>query len=602
MSETSSTTAEDQRGGGIRRGIEARNRGSALLILVILALTFLAYSGTMTFNFVYDDRALILENPVVHSWKDLPRYFTEHYWGSFDPEMTGNYYRPLCLLWVRANYALFGERAWLWHLTTVLLHLLATFLVFCLAMRVLNDRLAAAVAALVFGAHPVHIEAVAWISGVTEPLFVVPLLLAFLCHLKWREQARRKWLVLALVCQAGALLAKETALVFPLLVGVWEWRCGDRSSTRSHLAGAVRAALGALRRTTPYWGLLPPYLLARSLALDGLRHLPTDLPFAVVLYTWPSLAWFWVRQLGWPADLSGFYDVPTVHEPTWNNFVLPGLALVALLAVLVWGAKRSPRVAVALAFLTLPLLPLLDIRVFAEGDFAHDRFLYLPSVGLALLAGLVAQRIPEGRDRIIGYPTSRVLPAALLGIVMFLSTAYQSLYFANDIAFFRHAVAHAPHNQFAKTNLAARLAEQGRYEEALQLLEDVNATHPDYWVSAYNLAYTYYRLGRLGEAERQFLRAIQISPNDPDQYIYLGLTQLRLNRLEEAERAIRHAMALRNDKYGYHFALGMVLKLRGDLAGARAEFEREVELYPENAEAVATLNELDQRLNRAPAD
>jgi tetratricopeptide (TPR) repeat protein len=601
MSEAGPLIAKSTRGKETERGSAARNRSSALLILVVLSLTFLAYSATLTFDFVYDDRPLILENPIVQSWKDVPRYFTEHYWSSVFPGMAGNYYRPFCLLWVRLNYALFGTQAWAWHLTTLLLHLAATFLVFRLALRLLGNDLAAGIAALIFGVHPVHIEAVAWISGLTEPLFAVPFLLAFLCHLKWREQERRKWLGLALVCQTGAMLAKETAVVFPLLAGVWEWTRVQRQPADAQSWGSVRGVVLALRRTAAYWALLPPYLVARALVLGGFRHLPTDLPFSAVLYTWPSLVWFWIRQLLWPFDLSGFYSLGTVHQPDLPHFVFPALASLAVLGPLLWGAKRSRQVAVALALLALPLLPLLDIRVFAEDDFAHDRFLYLPSVGLALLVGIAAKRIPEGRGRIFGYPTTRVVPAALLGTVLLLSTASQSLFFADNITFFRHAVAHAPQNKFAKANLASHLAEQGRYEEALQHLEQVRAAHPDYWVAAYNLAYTYYRIGRLADAEAQFLKAIQLNPGDSDQYMYLGLTHLNQNRLGEAERAMRHALALRDDKYGYHFALAMVLKLKGDRDGARAEFQKELALHPENSEAAAQLLKLGQRGNDSPA-
>jgi tetratricopeptide (TPR) repeat protein len=575
---------------------------SWLLPGLVLGLTFLAYSGTLTFDFVHDDRGQILENPAVHSWDHVPQYFTEHVWAGAHPDEVGNYYRPVFLLWLRANYALFGERAWLWHLTTILIHLVATFLVFRLALRVLDDEFAAAVAGLVFGVHPVHIESVAWISGVTDPLLAALFLLAFHCHLKWREEAGRKWLVLAVVFQAGALLAKETALIFPLLVGAWEWVEGGRQEGGARTTGAIRAAALALRTTAPYWVLVPPYLAARTLALDGFRHLIADIPIATVLYTWPSLVWFWVRHLVWPAGLSFFYDFPAIQQPTWSNFVVPAIAVAAFSALLAWWTARSKQVVFAVAWLVLPLLPLLDIRVLPVDDFAHDRYLYLPSVGLAVLAGLAVQRIPEGRARTMGYPAARALPVMMLGIAMSASTAYQSLYFADDVVFFQQSVARAPHNMYAKANLAARMLERGRYEVALQLLEEVHSAHPGFWLAAYNLAYTYYRLGRFQDAQRQFLKAIQIHPRDPDQYLFLGLSHFRLGRLDEAVRAIRHAVALRDDGYGHHFALGMVLKLKGDLAGARSEFEREVERHPQNVEAVTQLNELNQKLKRAPAD
>jgi len=86
------------------------------------------------------------------------------------PDEWVNYYRPLFLLWVRINEAVFGIQAWGWHLTTILAHVLSTLLVYFLVWRLGVERNVALLAALLFGLHPAHIEAVAWISGVNEPL------------------------------------------------------------------------------------------------------------------------------------------------------------------------------------------------------------------------------------------------------------------------------------------------------------------------------------------------------------------------------------------------------------------------------------------------
>jgi Flp pilus assembly protein TadD len=351
-----------------------------------------------------------------------------------------------------------------------------------------------------------------------------------------------------------------------------------------------------------YWVLIPPYLLARTWALGSFRHVSSELSLTSVFFTWPSLFWFWVKHLVWPAGLSTFYDLAAISHPSWRNFALPALAVIGLVGVFAWQATRSRKVAFSLAWLVLPLLPLLDIRVFPLDDFAHDRYLYLPSIGLAILIGSLVQRLPEGDARILGSPANRILPTALLGFAMFLSTVYQSPYFANQVAFFEHCVTHAPRNMYARNNLAWLMIERGQFEAALPILEEVHLAHPEYWEAAFNLGYTYYRLGRTGDAEKQFIKAIRISPRDPNQFVYLGMTQLRLNQLDEAERAIRHAIAIREGAYGYHFALGMVLKLKGNLAGARAEFNREVERHPQNVEAVTQLNELNQELQRAPAN
>jgi hypothetical protein len=86
----------------------------------------LVYVATLSFGFVYDDVPQILKNPAIQSWKFVPQYFTSHVWAAIYPNTPGNYYRPLFLLWLRLNYALFGTDAAGWHLTSIACHVLAT--------------------------------------------------------------------------------------------------------------------------------------------------------------------------------------------------------------------------------------------------------------------------------------------------------------------------------------------------------------------------------------------------------------------------------------------------------------------------------------------
>jgi hypothetical protein len=158
------------------------------LLLLVLFSTFIVYVGTLEFGFVYDDHELIVENAYVHSWAYLRHYFREPMWRQFSSIGIQNYYRPLLDVWLRINHALFGVRSWGWHLTSVLAHIAATWLVYALVRRLTNEGWTAILAGMIFGLHPAHTEAVAWISGVAEPLAALCLIPAFLCYLRQRER------------------------------------------------------------------------------------------------------------------------------------------------------------------------------------------------------------------------------------------------------------------------------------------------------------------------------------------------------------------------------------------------------------------------------
>jgi len=578
-----------------------RLRSPLFLCALVLALTFAAYAGTLSFEFVHDDRGQIVDNPAIHSWAAVPGYFTAQVWAGVAPEDPGNYYRPLFLLWLRLNDAVWGSHPWGWHLTTVLAHLAVTLLVYFLALRVLKDPLYAALAALIFGLHPAHIEGVAWVSGVTEPLLAFLLISSFLCYLKQRDEPAKAavWMASSLGLYVLAMLEKETALVLPPIIFsyeyIWSVETPRRGVSAMAIIQRVRRSLGAVAL---YLVPVPFYLLARFHALKGLSHQMTSLPLSVVLYTWPSLLWFWVRHLVWPVGLSTFYDLPSVTHPNFWNFIFPAIAVAIVAAGLLWGALRSREIAFACLWLVWPLIPILDIRVFAKNDFAHDRYLYLPSIGLAIIAVVALRRLRLGSARVQGVPAAQIVVTSLVAIMMMFGTAYQSLFFQNNVVFYEHNLLTAPNNIFPRTNLATLLGEAGQYDAAIGLYQEALQIDSDNWYANYNLGYTYYRVGKLPEAENYLEKAIGINPNKPDEFFYLGLTLLKMGHTEEAASAFRSALQIRPRGYGYHFALGLALKLRGNLQGALDEFKTEISNNPQHAAAREQIAETQAALSR----
>jgi tetratricopeptide (TPR) repeat protein len=312
-----------------------------------------------------------------------------------------------------------------------------------------------------------------------------------------------------------------------------------------------------------------------------------------MIFTWPSLLWFWLKHLVWPTGLSTFYDLPAVSSPGFSNFTLPALGVMAAASVVLWWARRSRDIALAATWLVLPLIPFLDLRLFVQSDYAHDRYLYLSSVGFAIIAACALRSLRLSQARVLGVPAIPV--AACLGIAALLgySTESQSGYFQNNLIFYRHNALAAPHNKYAKVYYGVVLGNLGRYGEAIELFNQALEIDPEFSGADYNLGYTYYRLGDLDRAERYFVKAVQTDPAKAGGFFYLGLTQLKMNRLDEAAVAIRHAILIQPDGYGYHFALGVVLKLQGDFPGALEQFHAELERDPEQSASRQQIAEIE---------
>jgi tetratricopeptide (TPR) repeat protein len=578
------------------------------MIAIILALTFAAYVGTLGYQFVYDDRGQIVDNRHIRSWHHVPGYFTSHLWNHLYPHLLGNYYRPAFLMWSLINYTLFGLNAFWWHLSAVALHVATTMLVYLLTRRFLKDQLSAGIAAMIFGLHPVHIEAVAWVSGATESLLAVLLIPAFLSYLNWRESEakgadaatageggsagkggkRRKWLSISLALYCAAMFAKETALILPILVCAYEWIYGSEGCW-----GRFIRARRALLRAAPYVALTCVYLFIRALALSGLSHAVTPLPKSTILLTWPSLIWFYVKLLFWPVGLSAFYDTPYVSEPGLVNFYLPSVAVAAIGIALWTWARRSREVAFASVLLLLPVIPLMNLSVFIQGEIAHDRYLYLPSIGFSMIAALALRGVNLGPVKLFGQPAFQVLSTLALAALLGFGTATQNLYWANGLLLYYRGVTIAPDNDIAKNNLANEMVERGMYEEAVNLYTQVINHNPAYWLAHYNLGFAYYKLGMLEDAEKHFNLALQFNKLDPDEFARLGLTQMKLGRLDEAEATMRRAIEIRPEALGYHYALGVILRKKGNLQDALNEFKAELINDPEQMAAREQIRDIE---------
>ena len=569
----------------------------SVALALTLAVVFLAYLNTVWFQFVHDDRFQILGNTWLRSWKYLPRYFTADVWAFEHPVFRGTFYRPIFLLWFRLQYLAFGLSPWGWHLCTVLCHVGVTLLVYFTAVRLVKDRLAALFTTLIFGLHPTHGEAVAWVSGVTEPLFAMFLFASYLCYLKKRSaRARaRVYLVASLVLYALASLSKETAVVLPFVIFACEVLWSERTAP-SRWRTWVRHFLGAFTVAAPYFGLFAIYLVARLLALQGFQNTKEAHSFLSMFLTWPSVLWFYIQHLIWPTHLSPFYIREFYSHLDFRNVMLPAIPVVLAAAGLWFWGRLSPQAAVATIWMVVPILPVLNLRAFIEGHLVHDRYLYLPSFGFAMLVALGLRHLKLGTGRRLGQPAVQLGLVGIIGLAMGLGVYRATACYANETAFFTYVTSTFPEGHSYNMDLAGLLGNQGHLDEAIKMYQEIWPSQPDNWDINYNLGYAYYLTGKLTDADRYLSRAVQIDASRPDGFFYLGLAKLKLGDINAAAANVQRAVIIRPDADHYHFALGVIFKLQGNLPAALSEFHQEMDLDSNNTSARQQAEEIEAAL------
>ena len=544
-------------------------------------LTFLVYAATLWFQFVYDDLGQIVDNPAIRSWRFLPQYFNSHAWAG--KEVGTNYYRPLNLLWFRLNYALFGLNAPGWHLAVILLHVAGTILVFHLIKRLLADWKIAALSALIFGLHPIHVQSVAWVSGTADPLTAIFLIGGFLAYLNSGSRCKVTWLSVSLLSYAAAMFTKEPGVVLPLLILAHELILPPRNVEKGTLNSRLGSALLAI---LPFVAVAMIYFAARIHALHGFAPASSTMSASQIVLTWPAILWLYVRHLFLPWGYSLFYDLRPVQHLFSRAFLVPATGLV-LTAAILWLLRRflklSPAVVRTSAiWFFIPLLPALYLRAIDPEIFGQDRYLYLSCVGFSIFLSAVIRNIPSSLpNRAKPSRLELYTGVSVLGIFA-CCTLVQEQFWANNVALFRRAITIAPENNQALNNLAVALADRNEFDSALEIFERAVTRNPESARLNYNYAYTLYRMGRWQKALSFFARAIELDPTNSDAFLYMGMSHFKLGYLQDAVTEIRRAVVMNPSRRGAHLAMGAVLQAEGNLAGAIEETRTELNNYPED--------------------
>ena len=295
------------------------------ILLVGLLCAALSYLDTLWFGFVYDDHQIT--RLTFASWRNMPHLFTQHLWAGVATH--SNYYRPVLACWGMILSTLAGTSTVLWHMVALALHLLVTVVLFWLVAELSHDRRLAAMAAAIFGVHPVHTEVVAWASGSASEAFLGFLFLsAFYAYVRSRRSPGEPlvWRVAALLCAAAAMFTKETAVVFPVLILAYEVLLGPRLPGETGLLqGKTLRRIAA--NSLPFFLLAGFYLFLRSRVLHSDTVISTSaISTAAVssrFLSIPEALWFYVSHLLWPVHLSLFYSLYPVTVPSLANFWLP---------------------------------------------------------------------------------------------------------------------------------------------------------------------------------------------------------------------------------------------------------------------------------------
>jgi len=536
------------------RRARPRALGAALGLAVACALTLLAYARIGQVGFALDDRTQVIDNVWVGNPANVRDLLSRKlYFGKFAE--VG--YRPVLTLSYFLDRALW--RRWHpdpapYHLFNVALHVANVALVFLLARLLLQSSLAAALAAAVFGIHPVNSEVVCVLTFRDDSLSLLFSLASLLLFV--RGERTGKVLAHAVAASLLFLLAaftKEQAAVLPLIFVLWRAVFGGEAQERQwSWRNVVPTRLSYL----PYAAAAVLFVSIRlgsfSSWLQGIAGSFQE-PLWVRALTAPKVLSAYVWRLLLPVNQSSYYAAMTWQRQwlSWTTAVA-ALLIFALAALTLLAYRRHPVLAFCGGWFFINVLPVAD--VFPILNFAaFDRYLYAASaafgIAMAYAVALVGQRRQRPRA-----PTLAAVAAIVLCCLGFYSALTQRRLtrWTAPLLHWTDAVLAAPRSEYVRCNLGSAYVASADKEGA----------------EAFNR-----------RAYDQFEKAITIEPGSASGHLRLGFFFLRRGRTDDAIEHFQQSIATRPNFRAY-VGLGDVYANQGNTDIAVASYQQAIELQP----------------------
>lgn len=553
-----------------------------LPIIIILFISICIYSNTLFNDFVYDDTFIVVENPWIKDVSHLPDIFSKGLW-DFQGTSGGGFYRPLVFIVYMLTYFVFGLKPWGFHFVNILLHAVVSVLVFLVSTRFFKfldspsaawERLTPLLAGILFAAHPVHTEVVAWVSGVMDLLLSLFFLFSLHLYLNWKEKRGERSYVLSLLSFLLASLSKEPAIVLPVVLCVYDY-VDERERFRT----------AHLKRYIPYFAIVGLYLLLRLNARVGIGQTETGLAvtFAQILTNVPALFMQYIWTLLIPVNLNVYHAFsPILSLSSWKA-VFPFILTLGFVGLFVVAWKRIRAMVLPLCFLTLPLLPALYFPA-VHLPFA-ERYLYLPSVGFAMILSYLAVSVVANRSG----KAKLGIAVVTTTVILFYSVGAikRNAVWESEFTLWTDATKKSPDQAMPYHNLGKALESMGRVDEAIEQYRIGLGLPSSPSVASMghnNLGFSYQLKGDLDRAIAHYLTAIRFYPTETRVRTNLAVAYIEVGRIDEATEQLRIVTQIRPNDAIAHYNLGVVYDMKGLSADALNEFQMAEKFAPAGSE------------------
>ncbi len=566
-------------------------------ILAAIAAAFVHYPVLEARALWIDDDEYVVNNELVRqpSWAGAGRFLNE----ILHPSTVSGYYQPLSMISLMLDSACGGsaENLRSFHRTSLFLHSANAGCVVVLIYLLLStpspnglDRMRAALAAglvgLLFAAHPLAVEPMAWVGErktLLSSLFGFGCVICYAMWVRWRGRA--SWAA-SIVLFLMALLAKPTVIMMPvllLLLDVWPLRRPMGLSRVVEKAPylAIAAALGVIAVLSQ-----ANRAMADAPGAGGWLKMPLVICHDVFLY---------LGKIVWPAKLWPLYSAPDPLDFTNTALVAAAAGAVAITVLSPALFRRAPALFVGSSFFLVALLPTTGIVSYTTYA-AADKYAYFPAIGVLLVLSAALYRLSGSRAQAVRWLATTAVGIGLIAEAR--ASRRQIAHWADTDTLYAHVLALAPDDFIARFNHGNYLFESGRLEKSVDEFRRAVELAPWHSNSHANLGASLYHLGRIEEAMACCREALRLEPASDLARRNLQMIMKSQGGLGETIRGLRQEALQRPDDVETRLRLASALARAEMNDEAIAEYREALRIRPDAFEACGNLAVLLARQDR----
>jgi len=546
------------------------------IYLLLLSASFLLYCNSISNQFVFDDISLIVNNPLITSFENIFQII-----GLKDGKPL---YRPVRYITYLVDYAVSGLGPLSYHISNIVYHSITAFVLFVLLRLLTGSTVVSLAGSLLFTAHPVHTESVAYISGRRDILCTLFFLTGFYSFVRYRQTNRIIYVVLVFASFLLAVGAKEMAVTLPVICMLYDFVFMYKKKPQSKhelkhfkkLSFAPYFFLTGFGLFYLYYKLVLHY---PSLVREyyGGNFLASVATVCRVIVRYIKLVFFPVLL---HADYS--FNAFSVSRSFFEKDVLLSCAFLVILIVLtVYVRTRHKLVFFGSLWFFITLLPV--CHIFPHHEIMAEHYLYLPSIGIIILLSPLWKYFFEAKPK---------QTMAIVGVILLLfsvRTVFRNRDWKDPFTVWSKVVQTTPACARAHDNLGSEYLNRNEHNKALYHYRKAVKLRPWHAVFRNNLGMAHRALGNTDAAQQEFTEAIRIAPRFAPAHNNLGIVYMAKGKLKKAEAAFRKTIKKNPRLAEPRNNLGIVYGTQGKLKKAERAFRNAIKRNPAMASAYVNL-------------